>query len=272
MNSSFKNSTFYTRINITRETIRVIFPILLFIISCTPSYDYSHIKVIDVIDGDTIKLANGKLLRYIGLDTPELRIKKGGKFIYSPQPFSKEATEFNQKLVANKFITVEFDVERVDRYGRLLGYCFVDDTFVNARLIEEGFATLYTWPPNIKYVDLLVNSQKKARQEKKGLWGAYETIHHTQANQYINQIRTVEGKVVNTYQSPKCVFLNFGSNYRTDFTVVIFNNVLASFHEKGIDPLTFYKGKRIRLSGRIREYNGPEIIVNTPHEIQVIAK
>jgi micrococcal nuclease len=249
---------------------KIIFLLLLFsVVACAPYCDYSRIKVVEVIDGDTIRLADGKLLRYIGLDTPEIRLKKGEQFVYSPQPFSIEAKEFNAKLVENRFIRVEFDLERVDQYGRLLGYCFIDGVFVNAKLVEEGFAVTYTQPPNIKYADLFIKLQREARKQRRGLWGAYEVVDHTMAHRYINQIRTVKGKVLKTYRSKRCIFLNFGSNYKNDFTIVIFNSSLKNFYSQGIDPLVFYNGKTIEASGRIKEYNGPEIIVNAPTEIEV---
>ena len=116
--------------------------LLLLLLGCAPS-NYSHIKVSEVIDGDTIKLSNGKLLRYIGIDTPEMRTKKGKEFIYSPQPYSLEAKEFNRQLVEGKFVRIEFDVEKHDRYARVLGYCFVNDVFVNAEMIEEGMEGMY---------------------------------------------------------------------------------------------------------------------------------
>lgn len=244
--------------------------ILFFVLSaCTPT-DYSKIKVKEVVDGDTVILANGRHLRYIGIDTPESRIKRNNQFVYDPQPFAVEATQLNQSLVEGKTVRIEFDLDKKDRYGRLLGYCFVDDIFVNKKLLQEGFAVLYTYPPNIKYVDSLVKAQKQARQEKKGLWGGNQVVSHQQADNYINQIRTVRGRVLNTYKSEKCTYLNFGSNYKEDFTVVIFNNTLDYFHQQGIKPVNFYKGKLVEVSGRIREYNGPEIIVNSPEEIRTI--
>jgi DNA/RNA endonuclease YhcR with UshA esterase domain len=75
--------------------------------------------------------------------------------------------------------------------------------------------------------------------------------------------------VISTYQSAKCLFLNFGADYKTDFTVVIFKDSLDSFYEQNIDPVTFYRNRVIEVTGRIREYNGPEIIVNAPAEIEV---
>ena len=243
---------------------------LLFFIACSNPRDYSSIKVLEVIDGDTVKLSSGRLLRYIGLDTPEVRVKKNGKFEYAPQPFSLEATEYNRKLVEGKSIRVEFDVVKKDKYGRLLGYCFVGDVFVNAELIKQGYATVYTWPPNVKYVDTFVALGKQARVNKKGLWYDFKTIGHSQAHLHINKVKAVRGEVVNTHKSKKCVYLNFGKNWRTDFTVVIFNDALTSFAKKGIDPVVFYKNKKVEVVGRIKEYNGPEIIVNSPSQIEVI--
>ena len=242
---------------------------LILISSCT-QYDYSQIKIIEVIDGDTVRLSSGQLLRYIGLDTPEIRIKENGKFLYMPQPFSIEAKSYNEKLVEGKLARIEFDVEKKDHYGRLLGYCFIDDIFINAKLIEEGYAVLYSRPPNVKYTDLFVNLQKQARRNNKRLWANYAIIDHSQARSYINQIRTVRGKVVDTYQSSKVVFLNFGQDYKTDFTIVIFNDSLDSFLKNNINPATFYRGKTVEVTGKVREYNGPEIIAHSPWEIEVI--
>ncbi|MCK4810171.1 MAG: thermonuclease family protein [Candidatus Omnitrophica bacterium] len=245
--------------------------IFLFFLACSQPSDFSHIKVVEVIDGDTVKLQGGRLLCYIGIDTPEIRMKENGRWIYKPKPFALESKNFNRQLVEGKHVRVEFDLEKTDKYGRLLGYVFLeDDTFVNARLLKGGYAVLYTYPPNVKYADLFIARQREARESKKGLWGAYSTVSQNKAHEFIGQIRTVRGKVLDTYRSKKCIFLNFGRNYKTDFTVVIFKNSWEYFEDKGIDPLTFYKGRIVEVTGRIKEYNGPEIIVNIPREIRVI--
>ncbi|MCM8786593.1 MAG: thermonuclease family protein [Candidatus Omnitrophica bacterium] len=258
-----------------RLTKYLIFFFIFFASACSVTKkcqfkDYSYIKVIKVIDGDTVLLSNKKILRYIGIDTPEITRKTEKGFIYQPQPFAIEAKEYNKKLVEGKYIRVEFDIEKIDKYGRLLGYCFVDDIFVNAKLLEDGFAAVYTKPPNLKYKDLFLKLQKDAREKRKGLWGAYETIEHTQAYKYIGQIRTVQGKVLSTYKSKKCLFLNFGNDYKTDFTITIFNDALENFYRQNIDPANFYLGKVVQVTGRLRHYNGPEIIIYTPADIEII--
>ncbi len=246
--------------------------ILLFS-SCGQTYDYSNIKVRYVIDGDTVKLANGETLRYIGIDTPETKIKEGGEFIYKPQPFALEAKNLNKKLVEGKTVSIEFDVEKKDTYGRLLGYCFLKDgTFVNNELVKNGLATIYTYPPNVKYTNLLYKSQVTAREQKQGLWGAYETITADKVSSYLNQIRTVRGTVKNTRQTKKCFFLNFDTPKGKKFKIVIFKNTHNYFSDKGIDLETFYTGKTIEVSGRIRRYkNSYEIIANTPEDIKIIS-
>ncbi len=239
------------------------------VVSCGPHEYDSCLIVREVIDGDTIRLANGAVLRYIGLDTPETRIKEKEVWKDDPQPFAREATEFNRSLVQGKCVNIEFDVQRTDKYGRLLGYVFADDRLVNRILLEKGYAVLYTRPPNVRYKETLVSAQREARAENRGLWGAYAIVDAAEAHRYIGEIRRVKGRVNSTYQSDKCVFLNFGRDWRSDFTVVIFTDSLAGFREENIEPRDFYKGKTVEVTGRIREYNGPEIIVNIPEEIVV---
>ena len=120
-----------------------------------------------VVDGDTVVLSGGTRVRYIGVDTPELHHPK--KPI---QAYAREAMEFNRKLVESKKIRLEFDVERHDKYGRLLAYVYLEDgTFVNGELVRQGYAHTLTIPPNVKYADLFVKHQREAREAKRGLWG-----------------------------------------------------------------------------------------------------
>lgn len=118
------------------------------------------LRVTKVIDGDTIVLGNGEHVRYIGMDTPE----KG-------RPYCGEATRENKKLVEDKKVRLEYDVERTDRYGRTLAYVYVGDIFVNAELVRNGYAMIYTFPPNVKYYKTFLALQKEAREQKRGLWG-----------------------------------------------------------------------------------------------------
>jgi len=244
--------------------------IAFFLFAACAADDYSRIKVTKVIDGDTVVLATGQHLRYIGIDAPETWVRKRGEFVYDPQLFGPEATLFNKDLVEGRYVRVEFDVEKKDRYGRLLGYCFVDDLLINEKMIKEGYAVLYTFPPNVRYVDLFVKAQKKARKNKRGLWSEHAVISHQEAQGYIGQARTVRGKIISAYDFGEIIFLNFGPDYRKDFTAVIFKSILPFFEQKGINPVYFYEGKLVEVTGMIGERKGPSIIVNSPKEIKVV--
>jgi micrococcal nuclease len=235
--------------------------------------DYYQVNVVRVVDGDTIVLANGKYLRYLGIDTPETHLKNhDGTWREAFQTFGKEATEFNRRLVEGKIIRVEFDVQKNDKYNRLLGYCYLPGgEMVNAKMLEEGFATLFIKAPNVKHADVFIAAQTRARENRKNLWGNYEAIDASDAKEYINQIRTVRGRVEKTYDSGKVILLNFGKKRKKSFTVVIFDDARQFFCKKNINPANFYTGKAIEVSGRVRDYKDkPEIIVSMPEEITIL--
>ncbi len=121
--------------------------------------------VTKIIDGDTVQLDSGEIVRYLGIDTPEIATKDSG-----PEFYAREAARYNKKLVFMKKVRLEFDVEKKDQYSRLLAYVFVKDVFVNAELVKHGYAKAMVKPPNLKYKDTLVSYQKKAMDEERGLW------------------------------------------------------------------------------------------------------
>jgi len=123
-------------------------------------------KVIRVIDGDTIKIEGDKVVRYIGIDTPET--------VHPSKPvqcYGKEASDKNKELVEGKEVKLEKDVSETDKYGRLLRYIWLGDMLVNEYLTREGYAQSSTYPPDVKYQDRFLEAQKLAREENKGLWG-----------------------------------------------------------------------------------------------------
>ena len=122
-----------------------------------------------VIDGDTIEVnINGeeKRVRYIGIDTPET-----GKSSRPAECYGKEATDRNRELVEGKKVRLEKDVSETDKYGRLLRYVYVEDEFINKKLVEDGFADTATYPPDVKYVEVFKDAKRQAKDANKGLWG-----------------------------------------------------------------------------------------------------
>ena len=119
-----------------------------------------------VSDGDTVVLIDGRRVRYIGMDTPELHHPTK-----PVQYYAREAAEFNRQLVEGKQVRLEYDLERKDKYGRTLAYLYLPDgTFVNAELVRQGYAHTLTIPPNVRYADQFTQLQKEARTARRGLW------------------------------------------------------------------------------------------------------
>jgi len=136
-----------------------------------PEKGTAGVRVTRVIDGDTVEICclegRPEKVRYIGVNTPETNHPSKGV-----EEYGHEAKEANRRLVAGKAVRLELDVDPRDRYGRLLAYVYLEDgTFVNAWLVEQGFAQVMTVPPNVKYQELLLKLQRGARDRGKGLWG-----------------------------------------------------------------------------------------------------
>jgi endonuclease YncB( thermonuclease family) len=125
-------------------------------------------QVVHVVDGDTIDVSidgQTKRLRYIGVDTPETVDPNRPVGCYGP-----EASNFNKSLVEGKTVQLEKDVSETDRFGRLLRYVYVGDTFVNAELVKQGYAQVATFPPDVKYVEMFKQLEQEARAAGRGLW------------------------------------------------------------------------------------------------------
>lgn len=126
--------------------------------------------VVRVVDGDTIRVLIGGLeepVRYIGIDTPEIRHPTLGV-----EPFGPEAAAYHEGLVHGRFLCLERDVSDRDRYGRLLRYAWLEDgTMVNERLVEAGMARVATFPPDVRYIETrLLPAQRLATEAGRGIW------------------------------------------------------------------------------------------------------
>lgn len=136
-----------------------------FLLLCFANTAFAKVEfatVSTVKDGDTIKLANGKTVRYIGINSPEVK---------SNECFGAEAKSINAKLVKGKKIKLVSDKSNTDKYGRLLRYIWIGDSFVNDYLIKNGYATTLSISPDLKYSKIFKQSQEEARKNKRGLWG-----------------------------------------------------------------------------------------------------
>lgn len=132
-----------------------------------PDHDTTA-TVTRVVDGDTIEISPSVeglwTVRLIGVDTPETH--------GSTQPYGPEASDFTRQHLEGREVSLELDVEKVDPYGRLLAYVYLPSgEMFNETLLEEGYAQVATFPPNVKYTERFLEAQREARAANRGLWG-----------------------------------------------------------------------------------------------------
>lgn len=134
------------------------------------SSKYNYYPIKKFVDGDTFWVDDGSekglKIRLIGVDTPET--------VHPRKPveyYGREASNYVKELLKSQRVRLEFDVEKTDRYGRVLAYVYLkDDTFLNEELVKNGYAQVSTFPPNVKYSKHFLKLERHARENDLGLW------------------------------------------------------------------------------------------------------
>jgi micrococcal nuclease len=127
----------------------------------------TSVRVVRVHDGDTVSAVFGQKtekVRLLGIDAPEM----------GQRPWGAKAKRHLEGLLKRSewSVSLEFDIVKRDKYGRLLAYLRgKDNKLINLEMVEDGYAVLFTLPPNVKYADELRNSQRLAREKGLGIWG-----------------------------------------------------------------------------------------------------
>jgi len=127
----------------------------------------NYIRVVEVHDGDTVSVTlddKREKVRLIGIDAPELGQRPWGQ---------KAKGHLKELLSSSKWeVSLEFDIEKRDIHGRLLSYLWTPDRkMINLQMVEDGYAMLFTVPPNVRYVDEFRKAQDDARNKGLGIWG-----------------------------------------------------------------------------------------------------
>ena len=135
--------------------------------------------VVNVVDGDTADITVNGIkyrVRFIGIDTPET-VKPN-----TPVQFmGKEASDYTKSRLFNQNVTLEFDAQLYDPYNRLLAYVYVGGSFFNQELVQNGYASVATFPPNVKYEQVFIAAQKYAMDNNLGLYSQSQPASATAA-------------------------------------------------------------------------------------------
>jgi micrococcal nuclease len=219
-------------------------------------------RVESVIDGDTVIVEGNRAVRVLGVDTPE----RG-------EPFYGEARDFQKAACLGRNVRLLLcPEERHDKYGRILAFLDADHRDPGAELLSLGLArTLFIGSCALPRASDYRRREREAFRSGRGFWSLQNprSVPHGAAGKYAGRMMTVTGKVVRVHEGPRAVHLNFGPDYRTDFTAVIYRKDLSRLSGEGLLlPVTGYQGRKVSVTGVIRAYNGPEIIVRDADQVR----
>jgi len=159
----------------------------------------------------------------------------------------------------------------LDRYGRTLAHLFTNDNiWVQGEMLKNGMARVYSFADNRSIVEEMLEEEYQARLQNRGIWELeyYKIKPQEESGKYTNSFQVISGRIRDVAEVRNNTYLNFGDDYRNDFTIVIPNRVKKMFQERDIN-LTNLKDKNIFVRGWLKYYNGPSIDLSHPEQLVI---
>ena len=231
-------------------------------------------RVVEVIDGDTVVLAEpvegSREVRLVGLQAPKLPLDRPN---FRAWPLAEDSKRALESLVLGREVRLSYGGQRRDRHGRRLAQLHLaDGTWVQGRMLSLGMARVYTFADNRAEAAAMLALESEARRAGRGLWAHpyYAVLTPERAAKALDTFQLVEGTVLDAAKVKGRLYLNFGPDWRTDFTATADAKALRLFAEAGLDPLPL-EGRTLRLRGWLKSMNGPLIELSHPEQIERIA-
>jgi micrococcal nuclease len=232
-------------------------------------------RVVEVTDGDTLVLDNGDKVRLIGMQAPKLPLGRVG---FEKWPLADEAQAFLHDFAYGEKVRIYYGGARKDRHGRVLGHVFVDDDkskWAQKAVIEAGLARVYSFDDNRYCLGELMAAERRARAEGRNIWRhPYYALRDAHKPQQLEKreghYELVEGRIFGVGDTTHRVYLNFGRDWKTDFTAVIDRRAVKHFTQMGID-LNALDDALVRIRGWIDVDDGPRIDITHPEQIEILA-
>ena len=218
--------------------------------------------VTGIFDGDTVVLDTGAEVRMTGIQAPKLPLGRKG---FRAGPLAQEAKKALATLSHNKRVRLEYAGRRHDRWGRLLAHVHAGDSWLQRAMLLQELARVYTFPDNRKHAAALYAAERTARAARCGIWALdwYRILTPTDAEHRPGTFQLVEGTPKNIAIVRGRAYLNYGEDWKTDFTVSIAPRQMKLFRAAGVDILSM-RNQRVRVRGWLIRRNGPMIIVMHP--------
>lgn len=224
--------------------------------------------VAEVTDGDTLILSDKVTVRLVGIQAPKLPLDRPN---FKEWPLAREARRALEEMTLGRTLTLHPASRPTDRWGRTLAHLERDDgLWVQGEMLRLGWARVYTFADNRALAGDMLALERTARAARRGIWGHpyYSIVTPERAGRVVNTFQLVEGTVVDAADVKGRVYLNFGADWKTDFTVLVPAKVRRALAKQGMDPAAL-EGRAIRVRGWLKDYNGPMIEMTHPEQLEL---
>ena len=226
-------------------------------------------RVSETVDGDTVVLADGRQVRLVGTQAPKLAL---GRPDFTDWPLAGESKAGLAALAEGRTVRLAFGGLRRDRHGRTLAHLEREDgLWLQGAMLAAGLSRVYSFPDNRAAVAAMLALETAARRAGAGIWSHpfYAIRTPREAADHIGSFELVEGRVLHAAQARAGTYLNFGRNWKSDFTIFLRRDDRRNFDADGADLLTL-EGARVRVRGWLVERDGPMIEIDHPEQIEVL--
>ena len=227
-----------------------------------------------VVDGDTVVLERPVMgatqIRLVGIQAPKLPL---GRKNFPAWPLAAQSKRALEKLTLGKTVSLSFGGNEKDRHGRLLAHLHAPgDVWVQGKMLSQGMARVYSFPDNRGAVAGMLVLEGEARRARRGIWGLgfYAVKTPRELSPLIGTFQLVTGRVLKAARIKSKIYLNFGQDWRSDFTITLKAGARRLFATAGVDPLAL-EGRMVRVRGWLKKFNGPMIDATHPEQIEVIS-
>jgi endonuclease YncB( thermonuclease family) len=228
-------------------------------------------RAVAVVDGDTLVLEDGREVRLVGIQAPKLPL---GRPDFQAWPLADRAKAALERLTLGRRLKLSFGGRALDRHGRMLAHLHDDaGQWIQGEMLRQGLARVYSFADNRAKVAEMLALERAARASRRGIWSHpyYRVLKASETPKFIGGFQLVEGRVLDASVIKGRVYLNFGTDWRTDFTVSMAPARRRLFEAEGIE-VRDYAGRRVRVRGWLKSYNGPMIEATHPEQIEVLGE
>lgn len=218
--------------------------------------------VLKILDGDTLVLNQHINVRLTGLNAPEIAHQDR-----AAEPFGPESRQLLEKLAKGQKVRLYYGGTRKDRYGRALAHIVRDDgLWLQEAMLKAGGARVYTFADNYALAAPMLAAEATARTSRKGVWALpdYQIQAARDDLAPLERFHIVRGTVRDVVPHRQWTFINFGDNWKTDFTATISGKDRKAFDKNRLNQLV---GQEIELRGWVNYHNGPSMTLSHPAQI-----